>query len=69
MLEADALIQGAMQETGLSDFGGDSWREGLDVLLDALANEGELHEAGEMMLGVRLGRLLASRLRIEDWYA
>jgi hypothetical protein len=69
VLTADSLVEGAIKETGFSEFGGDSWREGLDVLLDALANEGELHEAGEMMLGVRLGRLLASRLRIEDWYA
>jgi hypothetical protein len=69
MLTADALVDGAVSETELTDFGGDSWREGLDVLLDALAREGQLHEAGEMMLGVRLGRLLASRLRIEDWYA
>ena len=69
MLDANALVEGAVKETGLSDFGGSSWREGLDVLVEALSSEGELHDAGEMMLGVRIGRLLASRLRIEDWYA
>ncbi len=69
MLDADALVEGAVAETGFSDFGGSSWRDGLDVLVDALNTEGSLHEAGEMMLGVRLSRALASRLRIEDWYA
>jgi hypothetical protein len=69
VLVADALIEGATNDTGLDDFGGDSWRAGLDALVGAMNKEGDLHEAGEMMLGVRLGRLLANRLRIEDWYA
>ena len=32
MLRPDALIETACEQTGLSDFGGDSFREGLAVL-------------------------------------
>src|SRR5205807_817939 len=61
-------IEGAVAETGLTDVGGDSWREGLDLLVDSLASEGELTSQGEAILGLRLARLLRNRLRIEDWY-
>jgi hypothetical protein len=68
MFTTDTLVAAAIEEAGSDDFGGDSWREGLDRLCDALAAEGDLTEAGEQMLGYRLGRLLTSRLRIEAWY-
>ena len=68
MLDPDALVAAAIAEAGADDFGGESWRVGLDRLCDALAAEGDLTEAGEQMLGYRLGRLLTSRLRIEAWY-
>ena len=69
MLTSEALIEGAFTETGLTEFGGDSWRPGLDVLVDALGREAGLTEQGEAILGLRLGRLLQNRLRIEDWYS
>ena len=68
MFTADGLAAAAIEEAGADDFGGDSWREGLERLCDALAREGELTEAGEQMLGYRFGRLLTNRLRIEQWY-
>jgi hypothetical protein len=68
MLEAQRLIEAAVAETSLSDFGGESYREGLDRLLQAVATEGELTELGQEILGLRLRMLLANRLRIEDVY-
>jgi hypothetical protein len=69
MFSADQLVETAVTETGLSDFGGDSYRPGLDLLVDALAGEADLSALGVDILGMRLGMLLANRLRIEDVYA
>ena len=66
MLEAEALIAEARERTGLEDFGGTTWREGLDRLTDSLNHEAYLTEGGEQILGLRLGMLLANRLGIID---
>jgi len=68
MLDADRLVETAMAETALSDFGGDSYRQGLDRLVEAVNAEGELTALGQEILGMRLRMLLANRLRIEDVY-
>jgi len=68
MLTADGLVTAAMEQTGLEDFGGDSFRDGLSRLTDALADEADLTGAGTEILGLRLTMLLANRLRIEDIY-
>ena len=54
-MKADELISDAQAATGLSDFGddelfgGDVWREGLEVLLSSLDRETQLHDMGEVM--------------------
>jgi sulfotransferase family protein len=68
MLDADRLVEAAISETALSDFGDDSFRPGLDRLVAAARDEGDLSPLGEEILGLRLRMLLASRLRIEDCY-
>jgi hypothetical protein len=68
MLDPDALVAAAVTETGLEDFGADSFRPGLDRLVDALRREAKLTALGEEILGMRLRMLLANRLRIEDVY-
>ena len=42
-LDADQLVAAACEATGLDDFGGDEWREGLDRLVHALVTEAELN--------------------------
>ncbi len=64
MIDATRLVQRAMGEAGLEDFGGTEWREGLDRLVDSLNREAALTPLGEEILGGRLGMLLANRLRI-----
>ena len=66
MMDADALVEAAVVETGLEDFGGTSWREGLDRLVTSLNAEATLTQGGEEILGMRLGMLLSNRLRIVD---
>jgi hypothetical protein len=65
----DELVTRAKSETGLDDFGGDSWRDGLEVLLNSALTEAHLNAIGEQMFYGSLVRPLVNRLRIEDWYA
>jgi hypothetical protein len=64
MLDADDLVESAMDATGLADFGATGWREGLDRLVDAFNGEADLTEIGTHILGSRLEMLLANRLRV-----
>jgi hypothetical protein len=65
----DELVDRARQETGLDDFGGDTWREGLEVLVGSALTESQLNDVGEMLFYDGLVRTLGNRLRIEDWFA
>jgi len=66
-LRPDAVIDAARQETGLDDFGGDSFREGLEVYCESLVAEAALNELGVAALEANLVRNLANRLRVVDW--
>ena len=66
MFDAESLVVAARQETGLDEFGGTTWREGLDRLVESLNREASLTEGGEQILALRLGMLLTNRLRIVD---
>lgn len=64
----EQLIELAQAETGLDDFGGDSFREGLEILVDSLNREARLNPLGERVLRERILLYLAQRLQVEDWY-
>ena len=64
----DDLVHLATSETGLDDFGGDSWREGLEVLVGAALAEATFTEFGEESFYGSIVRALSTRLKIEDWY-
>ena len=53
---------------GLSDFGDDSFREGLDRLVHSIETEATLNELGQVALPFLITRLLTTRLQVEDWY-
>lgn len=55
-------------KTGLDDFGDDSFREGFEILVNALANEGRLNARGEQFVYARVLLHLRQRLQVEDWY-
>jgi Sulfotransferase family len=62
-LDEESLVQAAMQETGLTDFGSPYYREGLLPLLDSLEDDAALHFAGrvanrEVIVGSLINRLL-----------
>jgi hypothetical protein len=68
MEPADELTGIARTETGLEDFGGDSFREGLEILVHDLRTTACLNAAGESFLRKKIIGLLGQRLQAEDWY-
>ena len=62
------LLNSARERTGLHDFGEDSFREGLEVLVRSLDTEARLNTVGRAVLDGQIVDLLANRLKIEDWY-
>lgn len=69
VLDVATLVAAAKARTGLDDFGEDTWQEGLEVLVKALAMEGDLNELGEAVFADQLTGMLSKRLDIESWYA
>ena len=68
MISANDAMAEASAQTGLTDFGEDSFAEGLEILLSALRNEARLNERGQAFLHQRIVGYLSQRLQIEDWY-
>src|SRR5580698_4362801 len=64
----DHLVAAATKQTGLDDFGDDSFREGLEILVSSLRDEAQLNATGEAVIYPRLIGHLVNRLQIEDWY-
>lgn len=62
------LVDRARSATGLDDFGGDSWRKGLEVLVGSAVAEATFTELGESMFYDGLVRTLSNRLQIERWF-
>jgi len=66
---SQSLIDRAIQKAGHADFGGDTWREGLHRLVDALNDTAQLTPEGANMMGYRISNLLQNRLAIEKTYS
>lgn len=68
MVTSDELMERAVAQTGLTDFGDDSFREGLERLVASFRDEANLNATGEGVIYPRLVRTLGQRLQVEDWY-
>lgn len=66
-LDADALVSKAQESAKLDDFGPDGWREGFEILVDSINDEGNLSQLGRMIMGGLLDSTLQMRLRVVDW--
>jgi hypothetical protein len=62
------LLERAQAATGLADFGGDSFREGLEILVASLDEEARLNTLGRAAMDMQIVDLLSQRLQVEDWY-
>jgi len=67
-MTVDELLAAATAQTGLDDFGEDTYREGLDRLVTALDTEASLSPFGDAVLPLLITKLLVNRLHVEDWY-
>lgn len=64
----DDLMAKAIAQSGLDDFGDDSFREGLEILVRSLRDEARLNATGEAFVYPRIVGHLGQRLQVEDWY-
>lgn len=65
-ISPQALMDAAVAETGLSDFGDPWFREPLNALCRSLNEEAGLSDVGTTMLWAQLNGMLKSRLLVED---
>jgi hypothetical protein len=64
--EQGAVLEAAMERTGLSDFGSDDFRERLEVWLASAEEDADLGPVGRLMVFNDCVRYAANRLRFED---
>jgi len=62
----DAVLEAAVKQTGLSDFGPDDFRERLGVWLQSVEEDADLGPVGRVGVFRDLVRYAANRLRLED---
>ncbi|GAA3211075.1 sulfotransferase [Actinocorallia longicatena] len=68
-LTPEALMEGAAEQAGLSEFGDPSFLAGLTALCDAYRDDDALSPYGLVAQHVQLTQLLVNRLRLEDLVA
>jgi Sulfotransferase family len=68
MVTVNEIKNAAIQQTGLADFGDDSFEKGLAILLSSLSDEARLNTRGEAFIYGRVTGYLGQRLQVEDWY-
>jgi len=66
-LDEDRLLHAARRATGLEDFDGDHFREGLGRLLRALDEEAQLNTLGRLMARQNVLNYLKNRLELHDY--
>jgi hypothetical protein len=65
----DKLLAEAVDTAGTDDFGPGDFREGLEVMVDSLARDGDLTQASADRTIADVRRRLVNRLEVERWYA
>jgi len=64
----DRLEQQARDASGLTDFGEDSYREGLVILVHSADRDANFTETGRVAFDAQITGLLGNRLQVEHWY-
>ncbi len=63
-LAAQPFIENAVKTTGLEDFGGDTFRQGMDALIDSLNNDLDLTEGTTGYFEQVITQILVNRLQV-----
>ncbi len=66
-IQPEALMAAAREQTGLEDFGGDSFREGLGVFCESASTEARLNAMGSLAASGMIHGCLVNRLKVTDW--
>jgi sulfotransferase family protein len=66
---AEQMISEVVAQEHLSDLHGDSFRIGLDALLDSIERDARLDDTTAASVDTTIRHRLRSRLRVEHWYA
>jgi Sulfotransferase family len=69
MNRSGQLIDRACTATGLRNFGDESFREGLDLLVCSIDEEARFNEMGKAAFDGQIVDHLSQRLQVEDWYS
>ena len=67
-LDAESMCREAMRRTGLSDFGDESFREPLEVLVDSMRREAHLHAVGRHLMRRQIVGRLGARLQMQAYW-
>lgn len=67
-LTVEGLLTTAIEETGLTDFGCESFRAPFEILVNAFNTEANLNALGRFMQYQRILNSLKNRLRMEQWF-
>ena len=67
-LDEESIIAEARETAGLTDFGDESFRQPMRMLLKAMEEEAQLNEIGRITQRARIVGLLVNRLRTEDYF-
>jgi len=62
------LLQRARAAASLEDFGEESFREGLEILVSSVDREARLTDRGRAGFEAQIVEHLTNRLQVEDWY-
>ena len=66
-LSSERIAEAAADAAGTDDFGGDEWREALDVLIDSIEREAKLSTMGRFAIRGLLTGALTNRLKVLAW--
>jgi hypothetical protein len=69
MTSAEQMISDVVAEEQLSHLGGDTFRAGLDALLESIERDARLDDATIASVETMIRHRIRSRLRVEHWYA
>jgi hypothetical protein len=66
-LAPSSVVAAAAKAAGSHDFGSDTYREPLEVFLDACASEADLTTFGRILISKMLSSALANRIALQEW--
>jgi Sulfotransferase family len=66
-IDSNALMAAACAQTGLDDFGGHTFREGLTMFCESASGEAQLNALGAMAASGMVLAALVNRLKVTDW--